>query len=69
MNAKDLNGQTALIWGAKNGHDFLIKNLLKNPEIDVSIKDSNGETALIWAKKNGHEKIVGYFKDHLSSIE
>ena len=69
VNACDLNGQTALILGAKNGHDFLVKLLLKNPAIDVDIKDSNEETALIWAKKNGLEKIVGYIKQHLTSIE
>ena len=58
VNAKDKNGDTALIWASENGHTDVVELLLKVPNIEVNATDRFGWTALIKASKNGHKEIV-----------
>jgi hypothetical protein len=58
-NAKDAQGQTALMKAAANGHIDVVKALL-NSGLDVEVNeiDDEGETALMKAAEKGHEDIV-----------
>jgi ankyrin repeat protein len=51
VNARDCDGDTALMLAAERGHIELVKVLLKNGA-DVNAENFNGETALMRAAEN-----------------
>ena len=57
IRACDSQGNTPLIWAAKNGHVFTVKLLLDQGS-DVAAQNNEGVTALYWAANNGHATIV-----------
>ena len=57
VNAKDLEGQTALIWASKQGHLEVVRTLLAT-RADVNPKGKDGWTALMGATKNGHRDVA-----------
>ena len=61
INAKNNDGETALMWASYNGHLEVVK-LLVTLGADVNAKDKNGNTALMWAIYNGHSEVVAYLK-------
>ncbi|MCK4319154.1 ankyrin repeat domain-containing protein [Candidatus Micrarchaeota archaeon] len=57
INAKDVNGKTALMWAAGYG-PIEIAELLIEKGADVNARNEYGQTALMWATMYGHKKIV-----------
>lgn len=58
VNSKDENDHTPLWYAAANGHENVVKMLLRKGA-KVSAEDKWGQTPLSWAAHNGHEAIVG----------
>ncbi|KAI0893464.1 hypothetical protein F4806DRAFT_498979 [Annulohypoxylon nitens] len=58
INAKNRNGQSALLLSSKNGHKQIVELLMTQPGVIASQSDRNGRTPLSWAAGNGHEQIV-----------
>ncbi|EET02674.1 Hypothetical protein GL50581_61 [Giardia duodenalis ATCC 50581] len=52
---KDIDGKTALMWAARQGHTEVVRLL---GEHEGGVQDSNGMTALMWAAHNGHTECV-----------
>ena len=63
VNAKDGDGNTAMVWAAYRGHDKVFTLLIK-AGADVNSKDSYGNTALLWAASKGNDKAVELLKQH-----
>ena len=57
MNSVTKNGDTALIWAARNGHLHIVK-LLISFGADINIADKKGYSALLWATQNEHYEIT-----------
>jgi ankyrin repeat protein len=57
INAKDLCGQTALMWAAKEGHAEVVQ-LLLSKNADVHTRDEGGRTALMWAGREVYAKVL-----------
>jgi len=57
MNRPDRLGRTPLIWAAREGHNFVLKELL-NAGANLNAQDTAGRTALAWAAFNGHTCVV-----------
>lgn len=49
VNAQNWFGSTALVIASLNGHENIVRFLLKIPDININIKTNNGTTALIAA--------------------
>ena len=59
VQAIDFNGNTAIAWAARRGHEGVVKLLLEQNEINPDTADNEyGRTPLLWAAKNGHEGVV-----------
>ena len=58
VNAKNSNGQTALMLASFNGYDQTVKILLDKGAYPNIIVDHQGNTALMYASRNGHIEIV-----------
>lgn len=52
----------AVEWAARNGHDILVKRLLKGPEYHLAIGPDS--SAMRSAAQNGHESIVKMLLEH-----
>ena len=63
VNAKNSNGDTALILAIKAGHNGVAASLLEYLFIDDDVKDKNGLTALMHAAKTGNEAIADLITD------
>ena len=57
INHQDKEGWTALMEAAHNGHEAIMKRLIKNGA-DINIQNNEGLTAFALAIIKGHEKIV-----------
>jgi len=60
---KDDSSATALIAAAVEGHQEVVKLLLRFGA-DATIKDSKGMTAQMWADKQHHTEIVDLLKQN-----
>ena len=59
VNAKDNNGQTALMWAAENGRTEIVNVLIKKGGVDmVDVPDKLGITAIMYAAEKGHTETV-----------
>lgn len=61
MNAKEENGQVALIVAVSNGHAEVAQVLLQ-AGADLNTSDKNGETALMKATARGRAKVAEILK-------
>ena len=62
VNQIDGAGMTPLIWAAREGHEEVVRLLLRKKETQPDQHDTNsGRTALSWAAGNGHEGVVRLF--------
>ena len=57
VNAKNNNGETALMWASYKGHAEVVEALLA-ARADVNAKTDDGETALMLASDMGHADVV-----------
>ena len=60
VNARDNEGETALMLASGGGHREVVELLLAK-EAEVNAKGTGGETALMGASFNGHREIVELF--------
>jgi len=58
INQIDSQGNTPLIWAAKNGHEGVVKILLARDDVNPYKPDNDGRTPLWRAAFNGHERVV-----------
>jgi uncharacterized protein len=68
VNARDTNGQTALMAAAGRGHLEMVK-LLIDKGADVNANDENGQTALMGAAVSGQLQIVEFLNDKGSNVK
>ena len=68
VDAKDKNGETALHWAARNGHEAAVRLLLDH-KADVDAKNNDRETALYWAARKGHEVVLKLLVDHKTDVD
>lgn len=58
VNGRDTNnGQTPLMYAARYGHGDLVRTLLENPAVDLTLTDNEGNTASNWAGLAGEVEI------------
>ncbi len=58
LDAKNENGQTALIIASEKGYVNVLKKLIKLKAASLNYFDKSGNTALMTASSKGHENIV-----------
>jgi len=68
VNARDCDGDTALVLAAERGHIELVKVLLKNGA-DVNAKNLNGVTALMRAAENNRAATVKILLAHHANCD
>jgi uncharacterized protein len=68
VNARDCDGDTALMLAAERGHIELVKVLLKNGA-DVNAENLNGETALMRAAENDRAAAVKILLAHHANCD
>lgn len=68
IEAKDVDGQTALYLAAKRGHKKIVKMLLERGA-DIEAKDDNEQTALYLAALRDHEQTVEVLLKKEADIE
>ncbi|XP_065343666.1 uncharacterized protein LOC135941846 [Cloeon dipterum] len=66
VNAKNLNGETALMIACSKNR-FEVIQILVEKKADVSIQDNKGRTALHHAARSGHLDLVKILFDHMAS--
>ncbi|KAI0430926.1 hypothetical protein F5Y09DRAFT_306177 [Xylaria sp. FL1042] len=57
LDFKDINGETALSWAARSGHEALVELLLKKGA-GIDIQDTASRTPLSWATGYGEVAVV-----------
>jgi len=58
INEEGFWGCTPLSWAAYNGHEEVVKILLRRREVNPDKADDDGQTPLFFAAQNGHEGVV-----------
>ena len=58
VQATDFNGNTAITWAARWGHEEAVKVLLAQEDVNPHQVNHFGETPLLWAASNGHDGVV-----------
>ena len=58
INEGDFSGHGPLAWAARNGHEEVVKILLRRREINPDKPGNNGQTPLSFAAECGHEGVV-----------
>jgi len=59
VQATDFNGNTAVAWAARRGHEGVVRILLERSDVNPDTADTEyGRTPLLWAAENGHEGVV-----------
>lgn len=58
IGLKDKNEQTPLPWAADNGHEAVVRLLLKTGKVDVELKDKWRWTLLSRAATKAHKAVV-----------
>ena len=62
VNEEDVVGTTPLIWAARQGHEEVVRLLLRQKHIQPDQQDAkSGRTAFSWAAGNGCEAVVKLF--------
>jgi len=62
VNEVDGAGTTPLMWAARQGHEEVVRLLLRQKHIQPDLQDGiYGRTALSWAARNGCEGVVKVF--------
>ena len=64
VNAKNFDGDTALMLASLHGHDGVVKLLLKHKDIDVNTTNNRGKTALMLASRYGNTDVVELLLEH-----
>ncbi|KAM0418719.1 hypothetical protein ACHAPT_012317 [Fusarium lateritium] len=68
LEGEGSNGQTALSWAARSGHEVTLARLIeKGAQIDS--KDYDGWTPLHWAAENGYEAIANRLIEAGADVE
>jgi ankyrin repeat protein len=65
-DSKDKNSRTPLFWAVENGHEAVVKLLLKKGS-EVEMESRGGSTPLQLAALNGHEGVEQLLVIHGSS--
>ncbi|CAB9518383.1 ANK [Seminavis robusta] len=63
VNAKEINGWTALHYAASYGHVAVVETLLEQANVDVLVKTNTGDTALHHAVMDRHVDVVKILLD------
>ena len=58
VQATDFNGNTAIAWAARRGHERVVRVLLERGDANPDKPDKWSQTPLLWAAVNGHEAVV-----------
>ena len=58
INQTDFRDCTPLMWAAQNGHEGVVKILLKQDNANPDKPDEDGRTPFLFATMNGHERVV-----------
>jgi len=58
VQATDFNGNTAIAWAARRGHEGVVRVLLEQRDVNPDKGDRWSQTPLSWAAENGHEGVV-----------
>ena len=58
INQRDCVGNTPLMWAAENGHEGVVKILLRRDNVSPNIPNQYGRTPLRCAVLGGHEGVV-----------
>ncbi|GFN85060.1 LOW QUALITY PROTEIN: ankyrin-3 [Plakobranchus ocellatus] len=68
VDTTEKDGCTALMLACQNGHDSVVKALLKK-NASVDITKENGCTALMLACQNGHDSVVKALLEKNASVD
>jgi ankyrin repeat protein len=68
LESEDEDGQTPLLWAAKDGHEAVF-DLMLNKGAELEAEDMNCQTSLSWAARNGHEALVKLMLDKGANLE
>ena len=58
LNKPENDGWTVMMIASQEGHDALVKTLIKEGNKDGNIVNNNGWTALMIASDRGHDAVV-----------
>jgi len=58
INQTDCTGSTPLVWAASNGHEGVVKILLRRDDINPGKATLYHETPFWWAANNKHERVA-----------
>ena len=68
VNAENKDGDTALYWGARSGHEAVVRLLLES-KANVNAKGVDGHTALHVAAFGGHKAVVQLLLEAKANVD